>query len=421
MGKFFLVQSLNSREIEMGPIMAVGLESTLDAWVTFPSLGDFARFALDYKGRLAKHVKDGYEMVAAGRGDEVSIDGWMKDAQELVRRARKSGADIRYKLGGNGAQEATALKALGSDVILIGGIFPNQMVKLSLKDRRFLEGVDLSFAHTSKRYNPTSFILQTRGANRYILCEGRGRRIDHLRPYMQKLPSLLEQILDEYGRLDMVNLVGWHVLFANGISDRDFRLVKGMLERIRSTVDSPLFTDTGGLAAFDGRERRLLCQIYSMFDILSVNEDEVLQVSRTVGAETKDEFRAMYNILKSLKGPSTVWLHSLDYQASLSMKYGRKLLERAQVAAAAAGVFRVEKGAYPTLRELAKRKKINDYSKEGLETVRYVVKKYGCEMGGAKLVVTPCYKARSFTSTVGAGDVAAAAYTYTIVGGRDLG
>ena len=398
--------------------MAVGFESTLDVWVTFLRLGGFARFARDYKGCLAKHVKDGYEMVAAGKGDEVSIDGWMKDAQELVRWASKSGADIKCKLGGNGAQEATALRALRSDVIFMGGIFPNQMVKLSLKDRRLLEGVDLSFAHTSKRYNPISFILQTRGANRYILCDGRGRRIDYLRPYIQKLPSLLKQILDKYGRLDMVNLVGWHVLFANGISDRDFRLVKDMMEGIRNTVDSPLFTDAGGLAAFDGRERQLLCQIYSMFDILSVNEDEALQVSQTIGAGTKDEFRAMHNILKSLKGPSTVWLHSLDYQASLSTKYGKDLLEKAQKAAVLAGVCRVEKGAYPTLWELAKRKKIKNYSKGGLETVRYAMKKYGGEMGGAELVVTPCYKARSFTSTVGAGDVAAAAYTYAIAGGK---
>ena len=235
---------------------------------------------------------------------------------------------------------------------------------------------------------------------------------------MQKLPSLLEQILDKYGRLDMVNLVGWHVLFANGISDRDFRLVKNMMERIRNKVDSPLFTDAGSLGAFDERGRRLLCRIYSMFDILSVNGDEVSQVSRAMGVDAKDEFKAMHHILKSLKGPSTVWLHSLDYQASLSKNYGKGLLEEAQRAAALAGVYRVEKGTYPTPVELTKQKKIKNYSKEGLETVRYAMKKYGGGMGGAKLIVTSCYRARNFTSTVGAGDVAAAAYTYTIPAGR---
>ena len=402
----------------MGPTMAVGLESTLDVWVTFPSLGDFERFARDYKGRLAKYVKDGYETVAAGRGDEVSIDGRVKDAQELVRRARELGADIKCKLGGNGAQEVAALKTLGSDVIVMGGVFPNQMIKLPLKTRRFFEGADLSFAHTFKKYNPTSFILQAQGSNRYILCEGQGRRIEQLRPYLRKLPGLLKQILDKYGELDMVNLVGWHVLFANGISDRDFRLVEGIIKKIRDVSDSLLFTEAGGLAAFDEEERRLLCRIYSLFDILSVNEDELLQVSRAIRARTKDEFQAMHNILESLKRPSTVWLHALDYQASLSTKYERELLERAQVAAAAAGVYRVERGTYPTLGEFTKRMKIKNFSEKGLKIIQYVTKKYGRKIGAAELVVTPCYDARSFTSTVGAGDAAAAAYTYAIAGGE---
>lgn len=402
----------------MGPTMAVGLESTLDVWVTFPSLGDFARFARDYRGGLAKYVKDGYETVAAGRGDEVSIDGRVKDAQELVRRARELGADIKCRLGGNGAQEVAALKSLGSDVIVMGGVFPNQIIKLPLKIRRFFEGADFSFAHTFKRYNPTSFILQAQGANRYILCEGQGRRIEQLRPYLRKLPSLLKQIIDKYGRLNMVNLVGWHVIFANGISNRDFRLVEGVIERIRGVTDSPLFTDTGGLAAFDEEERRLLCRVYSLFDILSVNEDEVLQISRAIKAGARDEFRAMHNILKSLKMPSTIWLHSLEYQASLSTEYGQKLLERAQVAAAAAGFYRVENGVYPTLGRLTKRMKIKNFSEKGLKITRHATKKYGGKIGAAELVVTPCYEARSFTSTVGAGDAAAAAYTYAIAGGE---
>lgn len=46
------------------------------------------------------------------------------------------------------------------------------------------------------------------------------------------------------------------------------------------------------------------------------------------------------------------------------------------------------------------------------------MEEYGGKMGDAELVVTPCYVARSFTSTVGAGDVAAAAYTYTIASGE---
>jgi len=399
----------------MGPAIAVGFDSTVDVWVTFPSLDDLEKFANDYSGSLADQVRTGYKTLAAGRGDEISIDGQLREAQKLLTLTEKCGADVKYKLGGNAGQEAASLGALGSGVAFVGVIFPSLSTWLSPKDQKFLKKIDLSYAFTTK-YRPFSFILQARGTNRYILCEGRGRRIEQLRSYLRGLPNVLERIADKYGKLDMVNLVGWHVLFANGVSDRDFRLVKGIIRKVRNVVDSPLFTDAGGLTAFDERERRLLYRLYSMFDILSVNEDEVLQVSRAIGVETGDKIQAMHNILESSERLSTIWLHSIDYQASLSTKYGRELLEGAQVAAATAGVCRVEKGTYPTLGELARRRKIKNYSKKGLEAAEHATKKYGDKIGDAELVVTPCYKARSFSSTVGAGDVSAATYTYVIAG-----
>jgi len=397
--------------------IAVGFDSTVDVWVTFPGLGDLEKFASEYSGSLAEQVRTAYKTVATGKGDEISIDGQLEEAQKLVKSAEKLGADVRYKLGGNAGQEAASFGSLGSDVAFVGVISPSLSTWLPPKDRKFLKKIDLSHAFATK-YRPFSFILQARGTNRYILCEGRGRRIEQLRPYLRELPNALERTLDKYGKLDTMNLVGWHVLFANGISDRDFRFVKGLIRKVRNVVDSPLFTDAGGLAAFDKREMRLLHRLYSMFDTLSVNEDEVLQVSRAIGAETKDEFQAMRNILGSSERLSTIWLHSIDHQASLSTKYGRELLEEAQVAAAAAGVCRVEKGTYPTLGELARRREIKNYSEKGLEAAEHATKKYGSKIGDATLVVTPCYKARSFASTVGAGDVAAAVYTYVIAGGK---
>ena len=401
----------------MGLATAVGFDSTVDVWVTFPGLDDLEKFANEYSGRLAEQVRTGYKKVAAGEGDEISIDGQLREAQNLVKSAKKQGADVRYKLGGNAGQEAASFGALGSGVAFVGVISPSLSTWLSPKDQKFLKKIDLSHAFTT-RYRPFSFILQARGTNRYILCEGRGRRIEQLRPYLRELPNALERVLDKYGRLDTVNLVGWHVLFANGISDRDFHLVKGMIGKIRDVVDSPLFTDAGGLAVFGKREKRLLYRLYSIFDVLSVNEDEVLQVSQAIGSETGDEIQAMRNILESSENLSTIWLHSSNYQASLSTKYRQELLDEAQVAAATAGVCRVEKGTYPTIGELAKRRRIKNYSKKGLEAVEHATKKYGGKIGDAALVVTPCYKPRSFTSTVGAGDVTAAVYTYVIAGGK---
>lgn len=398
----------------MKPTIAAGFLSLLDVWVNFSCLNDFARFARNYKGTLSKHVKEGYKTIRAGRGDEVSINGETKEAQKLVEAAKKLGANIKCTLGGNGGHEAAALKALGSNVIFIGAVSPDQIAKLSLESRKFFEGVDFSFARISRGYSPSGYILQAQGTNRYVLSEGRGRRINQLRSYLQNLPNALTRIRDRYGRLDMVNLVGWHGLFANGISNKDFRLVEEMIRKIRNEVSSPLFTDAGSLAAFDKRERFRICRIYSLFDILSMNEDEMLQISQVIGGGAKDEFRAMHSVLEFLERPSTIWLHSLDHQASLSTRYGRELLREAQVTAAAAGVYKVEKGTYPTIRELTRRRKIKNYSKKGLEVAKHASKKYGGKIGGAVLVVTPCYNARDFTSTVGAGDVAAAAYTYTI-------
>ncbi|KXB00350.1 hypothetical protein AKJ48_03600 [candidate division MSBL1 archaeon SCGC-AAA261O19] len=399
-------------------MIVVGLESCVDVWVTFPNLNGFEGFAREYDGPLTSHVKDAYSAVREGVGGEVPIDGKANEARELIEAASDRGAKVKQALGGNGAQETAAFKALGSDVAFIGGFSPSQVTQLPSKSREFFEGADLSFAYSSGEYRPISVILQARGTNRYILCEGQGRRIEQLRPYVRKLSEVIGRVLDRYGKPDMMNLVGWHVLFANGISDRDLRLVKKVIREIRGVVDSPLFTDAGGLGAFGEGEKHRLCQIYSLFDILSVNEDEVMEVSRTLGSEAEDEFRAMHDILESSEKPSTIWLHSTDYQASLSTQYGRELLERAQTAAATAGVHRVENGAYPTLEELRGWVRVENYSEEGLKVVERAEREYGSKIGSAELVVTPCYKARSFKSTVGAGDTAAAAYAYVIAGGE---
>jgi len=394
--------------------MAAGLEATTDVWVTFPSLNEFASFSREYKGPLAEHLKHGYATVASGDGNEVAIDGKTDEARELSRLAGGFGATVTRALGGNGAQEAAALKALGSNVAFVGGFSPSQVAQLPSGSRKFFDEVDLSFARTSDEYMPISVILQAHGTNRYILCEGRGRRIEQLRPCLRDLPRTLEQIVDKYGGLDMVNLVGWHVLFANGISDRDVHLVKNVVQKIRNATASPLFTDAGGLAAFNEDEMHRLCQIYSLFDTLSVNENEIAGVSQTVGSKAEDEFQAMHDILDSLDGPTTIWLHTADYQASLSTKYGEPLLKRAQISAAAAGAYRVEKGTYPSSGEITERARVRDYSEDGMRVVENAKLEYNGKIRGVNLAVTPCYRARSFSSTVGAGDVAAAAYTYTI-------
>lgn len=398
----------------MEKLFAVAPDFVLDVLVTFPNLANFKKFAMGYTGPFSRHVKIGYKTVLAGKGDEATIDGKESDARKLVEQAAAFGADVRIRLGGSGAQEATTLAALGCKVFFLGSYSPEQLLELPRGDLKLFRKVDLSFASASESHKSLSVILQAPRTNRYILNDGRGRRIGQLAPYIQKLPDTLREITHKYGGLDGLSLVGFHGLFATGIHDHDYRLVKSVINNARGTTSSLLFTDAGSLAAFTAGQRRLLFKIYSLFDILSINEDELAQICRAVGVSTASKFRAMSKLLKSSEKLSTIWLHAPHYQASVGREYGVKLLEKAQTFAAAAGVYRVEKGSYPTFRQLNLRAKSKNYSKAGKKLVREAVRKYGDKIDGAGLAVTPCYRAKSFISSVGAGDTASAVYTFML-------
>lgn len=398
----------------MKKLFAVGPDFVLDTLVTFPDLANFKKFAMGYTGLFSRHIRAGYKTVSARRGDEVAIDGKESEARKLIRQAAAFGADVRISLGGNGAQEATTLAALGCKVFFLGGYSPEQLLELPRGDLRLFKKVDLSFANASESHKSLSVILQAPGTNRYILNDGRGRRIGRLASYIQKLPDTLRGITHKYGELDAVSLVGFHGLFATGVRDHDYRLMKSVINRVRSTTSPLLFTDAGSLVAFTAGQRQLLFKIYSLFDILSVNEDELAQICRAIGVPVIGKLRTMFKLLKSSEKLSTIWLHAPHYQASVSMEYGIKLLEKAQSFAAAAGVYRVEKGSYPTIRKLNLRARTKDYSKEGQKLVSDTVRKHGNKIDGTWLAVTPCYRAKDFISSVGAGDTAAAAYIFIL-------
>ena len=399
----------------MKKLFAVGPDFVLDTLVTFPDLANFKKFAVEYSGPFSGHIRIGCKTVSAGRGDEVVIDGKESEARELVEHAAAFGADVRISLGGNGAQEAATLAALGCKVFFLGGYSNNQLLELPPRDLRLFKKVDLSFASVSEMHKSLSVILQAPGTNRYILNDGRGRRIGRLAPYLQKLPDALREITQKYGKLDAVGLVGFHGLFATGIRDHDYRMMKDVINKVRGTNGPLLFTDAGSLAAFTAEQRQLLFKIYSLFDILSVNEDELAQICRAVGISAKDKLRGMSKLLKSSEKLSTIWLHAPHYQASVSTKYGAELLEKAQTFAAAAGVCRVEKGSYPTIKQINSRVKSRDCPETGQRFVSDVARKYGNKIDGAGLAVTPCYRARDFVSSVGAGDAATAAYAFSLV------
>ncbi len=399
----------------MKRVMAVGLESTLDVIITFPDLKDFKKFSDTYDGELADKLKEGYKIVESGHGDEVPIDGAIEGGKVLLQKAGSFGATLSYLLGGNGAQQAAAMKCLGNDTIYVGGVSSSCFVNLQPGIRRLLGDIDMSFAKNLDDCHPRSYIMQAPDSNRYILCNGKGRRIDQIRDYLAELPDTLEKVIGKYGRLDSLSLVGWHVLFANGVSDSDLNLVKRVTEEIREKTDVPIFTDTGGLSAFDDEQKKRLFKIYGMLDVLSVNEDEILQLAKGIGCDSEDSIEVMSHILDASDNLTTVWLHTPSFQASLSTEFTSENLEKAQNTAALAGMFKVEKGSYPSEKDVNLTKVDRVLSDVGLKTVEDIKKKYDGKIGDAVLTATPCYVGEYFTSTVGAGDTAAAAYAYSLV------
>jgi hypothetical protein len=398
----------------MEKIFAVGPDFVLDKSVTFPDLENFKKFTKEYKGPFFKQVRIGYKTIVSGRGDEVVIDGKEKGARKLIEQAVAFGADLRTSLGGNGAQEATALAAMGSKVLFIGGYSAEQILELPGRDLGLFKNVDLSFADVSESYKSLSVVLQAPGTNRYILNDGRGRRIGQLASCIKRLPDNLQEITNRYGEPDALALVGLHGLFGAGIKGSHYTMMKGVLSKSRGRSSSMLFTDAGSLAAFSSEQRRVLLKIYSLFDVLAFNGDELTQMCRTIGISSRDKFGSMLKIQRSSEKLCTVWLHEPDYQASISTKFGVERLRKAQRFAAAAGVYKVEKGSYPTIGQLNSRVKSGNYSSTGKEIADRYVRKYGDKIGGMELAVTPCYRARSFVSSVGAGDTASAAFIFEL-------
>ncbi len=395
--------------------IAVGLESTIDILITFPTLKKLEVLSRDYDGELSSHLRKSYQKIAAGAGGEVPIDGKRKEAKKLLKLARDKGAKIEYALGGNAAQEAATLENFDCDTIFLGGIFPKSLSKLSKRKKQTLKNTNLELAVKFEKYAPASYIIQVKNKNRYILTEGKGRRINQLRTYLKNLPNTIKRSKEKFGKLNALSLVGWQVLFGNELTKDDLKLTIQTIKKIRQRENILLFTDAGGVGGLDKVERERLCKIYALFDILSVNEDEVIQIASSMGETPNSIIQAMVVILKNSPNLSTIWLHTSDFQLTLTSLFQKDLIKIAQDKAALAGLYKVENGEYPNLENISTLKKNRIYSKKGGETITHIKNRYQSESENYRLIATPCYKAEKFFSTVGAGDVSSATYLYTLI------
>lgn len=396
------------------PAIAVGLDSTSDNIITFPDLPGFEKFSSEYEGDLSPHVERAYRKISSGTGDEFSIDGREEEAKRMMEMAEQRGAEVDLSLGGNASQESVTFGKLGARAIFLGGVFPSSIGRLSGEGGPF-EDVDLSFAEETDEYDPASYILQAPETDRYILTEGRGRRIDQMEGYLKSLPDKIERIEELYDGLDAFCFVGGHVLFGNGISEEDFELTSNVIGEIRERTDALLFTDFGGTESISKREKNRLSKLFSLFDVLSVNDVELFEMADVLISKSGDEIQLMKDILDLENELSTIWIHSSEYQATLSSKFSLETLERAQDFSALAGLHKVETGDFPDLETIQKLSENREFSEEGLERVKEVRDKYGESLNGRDLAVTPCYEPEKFFTTVGAGDIASAVYVYSLV------
>lgn len=399
------------------PRIAAGMESTLDIVVNFPNLKTFEDFARSYKGELSEYVRRAYEVVKSQAGGEMPIDGKKEEAKRLLEKAKEEGAKVSYELGGNGIQEAVSLKKIGANSIYLGGISSKIVSKFPQSHREAIKDTDMNFARFFEEYEPASYILQAENTDRYILSEGEGRRIGQLRSYIRDLPKIMKEVIEKYGGLEALSLVGWHVVFGKSLSEEDFELVIRSIDEICQISNVTLFTDAGGIDDLSEREIKRLWEIYSKFDILSMNEDEVRQISEVLSIQEEDEVRKMLELKRKSENLSTIWLHNPYYQISLSDAFRSKDLEEAQEISSLAGLYKIEKGDYPTLEDISRLSNIRDLSEKGVKKEKHVSEVYGNKIEDCELVATSCYEEEEFVSAVGAGDVASAAYLYSLTNG----
>ncbi|MDP7079309.1 MAG: ADP-dependent glucokinase/phosphofructokinase [Candidatus Undinarchaeales archaeon] len=411
------------------PTMVVGCESTRDVWINFSSLDEIKRFSNRYEGKLKPYLDLAHMWISKGKGDERVIDGNSQEADELIRELRDRGVKIKNSLGGNGALESSALKALGANVVFVGNIFPKVLKRLPNRSKKYFEFVDFDFAITLDELDPKSLIIQAGGTDRFILCDGEGRRWEHLRDYVDSIPNIVEEVSETYGIIDSVNLVGWHVVFATDKNGLD--KVSDLVDKVRGNTRF-LFTDTGALTKTSNMDRKFLFEkVYDKFDVLSVNEIELEQLHEALFPRKGDQVTQMADILGAAKNLKAIWLHTRTHHVCVKKKDFLTLdtIIKAQNFAAIAGVLRVETGRYPRMDEMIDRFNTLNFSEEGISAAEKIVEQYGAEskdgtftVGGMEGSIVPGLECLDFESEVGAGDASSSAFTYMLsVLGRKSG
>jgi len=361
----------------------VGLESSIDIWVSLSSLEDLLDISTKTKSGMGSELKVAYECLRDNVGDEIPVDG--RDLEVLIDELKPI-SHMDSSIGGGAAIQCSQFLSLGANAHYLGNYYPGQI------GGTLFSKSDFSMAVPSG-LNPRSVVLQTKG-DRFILSNGRGRRMTDSRDYIEWLPQIISKAASQK-RPDAISLVGWHVLFAQGVDDSDVDLVVSSLQGIRE-LSIPMFTDAGGFGRMDDADIRKLWKIYESFDILTMNEREFARLSKVLSIRG-DEDKRLKEIMEMGGNTETVWLHTRGYQKSTSRRYDEDLLSSAQEFASAAGCLRVETGGFPSQGEIER------------------VNRPGRSFESRGVVTTKGLQSSRVRSEVGAGDVSCASFLWKLL------
>lgn len=387
-----------------GISVIVGLESCMDCKAGV-SIKTVRRLSKSTKSGLKKELLIALRALSRGTDGEIAADG--KNVSALLSEIKAGGAKIATDLGGNPAIAASQLISLGTRVHFVGNIFRRE--KEMLSSEAFFKKCGFGFSEELDSA-PISLVLEHE-SSRFIICEGRGRRINDLRECIAQLPEIVPSI-GRKEKISAIYLPSWHVVFANGITEKDASFLEKTLEKIRKT-GILMFTDTGSFGRLKDSDVAKLWRIYGMFDVIGMNEFEFQRLCDTVLGiknEKKDRIHSRLAALLQSCRAHTIWLHTKDFQASVSKKISASKLGNAEENASAAGVLRIEEDGYPAEKMIRIRKKTGGRIRDIPD-----VRMSGVPQG-MSFSMTPCDRLRHrIKSEAGAGDVSAATYLWSLL------
>ena len=363
--------------MKMNKKIYVGFDSTVDKVFLFNNIIELSEMK---KGKvISKLIGKAIRYLKRNEDVEIPIDNFKyKDELEKVMEPYEK----IISLGGNAAIESSTFHSLGMNVEFSGAISKSSIKELKHKNPSNVADFIKTLSKTSYFTNakPTSFIIQILGnSSRVILCNGEGRRYDYIKKVMVRIPRLV--IPNSY-----FSIVGWNVLFPDGLNNIQENEIKLFLEKLKRK-NIKLFADLGSFEKrYPGKLKRLYKLLLGNFDILSMNEYEYKTFLKIMNEKIENIF-AKSNL-------SVIHVHSSSYQWSLSKtKEISDMMYEAQKLSEAAGTFRIENMKYPKMKNL----------KDILS--RKSIKKKINKRRNFYYLKTETIKPRKILSTVGAGDV----------------